>query len=528
MTKKNFKATNKSRGSKSDSRPIKHDMRIGQKVENHIPGHNDWTWYAPSEQIAKDLASIPFNLITGTIWDSTVKQVKQSTGASMKTTAPTVMAINYALYAGGEVTSATDSINMAAKQLYTAIRKSNSGAKVYEATDVMMYVLAMREVYALYFQIKRILGVVNAYSFLNRAMPEGILHALGLTDEAITDLRSNLASYRGRLNLIAASINSFAIPKYFKVFLRDAYLSSYIFADSTSLAGQLYAFKLSWTRRWDGTAASSGSALVADPITSISSINALMDKLQGHIDALFYDTDINTMAGDVVKAFPESDLYKLGETPEDYVVVPGYDEDVANQINNMVWLAVEDFIQDNSELDISQEDGLIDSVYKFSSEHPLATAFTTDNLIFNSHKDNPDFTDVLEWSRLYNVPLATNTDNTEFSILGGSELITNVEIIHLSVNDGTYRKNNIYSGLTIAMDSAPSESTLLQMINTPVFDWHPYIYVYATVGGKVLQMGYMGDLKRCTFIKPQTLQRIHNAAVYALFNTDRPFTMTKS
>lgn len=225
-----------------------------------IPKRNDWGWYAASEQIAKDIASIPFNYMGGTNFP-----IKAKAGAArlapttLQRAIPSIMSIGYINSIGAAGSGVNNGINMAATQLYTFIRHANSGARNYEAADVMMYILAMRDIYSAYFEAKRIIGCAGLYNYYNHNYPDLLLKSMGCDP---VDLRQNLAQYRGQLNLIAKKINSFAVPKYFKAFDRSAYIASMLFADSSSIRSQLYQFVRLGSYTWSGKTSTKGTELV--------------------------------------------------------------------------------------------------------------------------------------------------------------------------------------------------------------------------------------------------------------------------
>lgn len=511
------------------SKTRQYDDKVTKKEAKKTSNKNDkvWRndphWYAPSEQIAKDLASIPFNVIQGTNWDFPYDTDLGSNDNNLVGT-PNVMVIDYTLYNGlAGINSETDGINMAAKQLYTTIRKSNSGAKVYEAPDLMMYILAMREIYALYFYIKRIIGIVNTYTFMNRVFPDGILRSMNWNESDIDEARSNIASYRGRLNILASKINSFAVPKYFKVFMRDAFTASYVFSDAPTLTGQFYIMNLKGTRRWSSTDSVQGSSLVWEP-TERSMID-LLDQLDTSLNALFYDTDVNTMAGDIVKAFGTDGLYHVEECPLDYSCVPVYDEDVLNQIQNMAWIPIRDLIQDNSELDVTQQSQNIKSGFKVNLESYRGGnyAATHSKYMINSHKDDPSYMDILEWTRMMNVILDYADD--ESYVVGGAELYLDVRLFQQC---GDYWvEDNIQQDLDVDTNSSEQSTfinkigNLRSVIRLGAFDWHPFIYLFnlgADEGpGEYGLVSFYGDVKKSTLVSSDTVKRIHDAAIYALF-----------
>lgn len=507
--------------------------------KNGVPWKNDWRYYALSEQIAKDFGSLPYNRIPGVparvtaavaSGDSTDPGV---TGSGLSS-AQSVMVLHYAPTAGTAISllQKTSGINMAATQLYTYIRHVNSGATNYEPADVMMYVLGMADIYSTYLQCRRALGIVQSYSIENRNLPDTLLRALNV-DSA--DLRANIAQYRGRLNVLQKKIDAFAVPKYFKAFERAAYISSLIFADSDSIRGQFYVFRKSVYYIWSTTSSEQGTELVAKdmPVYSTSAVlptfASYLDILSEQIDAMYLDTDANTMSGDILKAFKESELYSLMPTDEAYQVFPVFDEDILAQIENsycalnglhkssasLFTFSIADAFTGSS-ANIQQTSGVI--AYKPAFARSSSAAFQDWNIkskYFNSHKDNPDFKDNLEWSRLITT--------MEESITGGNIIntITGCGLELLLYYSTYYYNGQSYSisAFTNLINDANVTATV--SIRIMQFDWHPILYsVAGTVAGSELSITSFevgADLKKYTVVEDATIEAIHDAANAAAY-----------
>lgn len=495
------------------------DQKPPKEEGKSEPKKNDWRFYAINEQIAKDLGSIPYSNIPGVPHELAFDN--GSVVSEFKSTFPGAIAILYDT-AIGNATDATNGINMAAKQLYTKIRKMNSGAKNYEAADVMMYVLAMREIYAEYFECQRAIGLAQNYHFVNRNMPEVILTAAGINSQP---LFNNIASLRGTLNVIATKINSFAMPNYFKAFMRDAVLSSQFFYDSSSRRSQCYIFRKRGYYTWSSTSSTTGSSLqytlhTANGGAKISLVTRL-NSLNNMIDALFNDTDVNTIAGDILKAFGDAKMFSVKLTGEDYIVDGVYDEDILAQIENMKTVKSCLYQQpgistiDEITFSITQKNGLISNAYNLS---PQAHMVISRRFLFNSHKDVPDYRDTWEWSRNMTVLRYVEADTIE--IFCGLEMFWTMWYF-TRFEGGTISGNELLiTGLSNAGASSPSLANVCRLAQ---FDWHPeveYITVDtypATATTKVTEEFEGMDIKVYTYIDAVTLTNLHSNAVYAAF-----------
>lgn len=522
------------------------DIRFDSKPKmDDVPRKNNWQFYAASEQIAKDIASIPFNYLNGTPFR--LKSAEKGTAFEKESALPSVLTVDYSDSIG--ITSGgTSAINMAAVQLYTKIRQKNSGAKNYEAADVMMYVLAMRSIYSHYFQIRKILGIVNLYDYYNHNMPDTLIRSMGIDP---VDLRGHISNYRGSLNLLARKINSFAVPKYFKVFMRSAFINSYIFGDSDSVRGQFYMFKNVVYYKWEGFTSATGTMLKAykSAIYKLAragqevSIQTLFDELSSMIDAIFLDEDALTMSGDILKAFEGAELYKVVDTPDGFTTEILFDEDVLAQIENSV-AALPSGIGDSAfdtenkridilNLDITQSNQLITygptiNTTQWGNAH-LCDIMT--NFVFNSHKDNPDYKDCLEWSRLM-CPSRINFNDGSAQVIAapGLELVLGYTVWTIDNNRHVVgyhlgywspiisnKENDVYGTGTNGSYDGAIAYTLLE-----AFDWRPFVYYRraSRAGVSAIELGALGDYKIATLLEEPVVKKINDAAIYGAFYTE--------
>lgn len=506
---------------------------------NNIPPRNDWEYYAATEEIAKSIANVPFNVMAGlpykldaSMRTPTMSAIQQITSHEASGAVGTVRYIPSI----GVTSSRTDSINMAAVQLYTYVRHANSGAKNYEAPDLMMEILAVKDIMTEIFECKRIIGITSYYNYYNHNLPDALLQALHIN---ASDLRANLAQYRGRLNLLIEKFNSFAIPSYFKAFLRSAYISNLVFSDSDSIKGQMFLFYKDGYYTWSPKTSTTGTSLVYTRHTTYGNLDTLKDRLdiiEGQLDAMYLDEDAITMSGDILKAFRDSDLYKLTQIPEDYRVEPKFDEDILAQIENLVlFRAAGSSVIAGSETgtlsaDITQSNQLIiwQPTY-IEKAGSMSNGFVGDvkTRLFNSHKDNPDYRDTLEWSRLmctfttdWNHP-ETGDDTWKVTLTSaGLEVCIAFDLFsYLYTPDSSAAL--VATGFSQVLFATNSSSVTYQKVASIVrlmqYDWHPFIYLLALAGTTPKAVEFGGDIKNATIMAEDTITNINKSAVYAAF-----------
>lgn len=516
-----------------------------------VVSKNDYATYALSEQIAKDIASIPYNAIPGL--NQTFKLFArvggaQEYGVEIDWDSSHFMRLDYVR---GPVTrgrnSVNSGINYAGLQTYTFIRHKNSGAKNYEPADVTIYIKAMEEVYSLVAEARRAIAFANFYEFNTRVLPKQVI--TGLLGLDFDDIVANVAQYRGRLNKLIVQVNQFAMPSNFDVFKRVAFVASNVFMDSDSFRGQYYAYVMKAYRVFDPTSSETGGSLQARAftITPQRKLSVILDAIQECIDALISDTDIGTISGDILHAYEQSHLYVLQQVLETDVLVPIFDEDALAQIENMTTLQIygspstAGFTSPSSAftaaelqtLTITQENGLI--TWKPIITYSAGTnVIALDQYVFNSHKDNPDYKDNLEWTRLMNTGSFTSTTDLALAS-SGLEIIVGAFIadVQVAAEGGQleYKYDTYFRQAVVVATSGTTYALTFADVEMENFDWHPIQYLVKGTSSPfaITDLRVRGDLKKYTVIEVGTISNINesaNAAAY--FGKDLGYGKTPS
>jgi hypothetical protein len=275
------------------------------------------------------------------------------------------------------------------------------------------------------------------------------------------------------------------------------------------------------------------------------------------LNAVLTDQDFNTMSGDMLRTYGESNLFRLAPIVEDYVLSPVYSEEVLSQIHNATVLGIpspeftprttgytqadwNSNITKNNSWKIGNTTGANPSPYIYGlldmGEFYGPTAggddqirggrfllLTTDQVL-NSHYDVVSPADVMEMTRLklagYTVPNAsTPTWRRVMVSYGGSEFIANARVYYA---DFTY---DATSGRAIPefkfenFMTVMSKTEFADSARFLIFKDHPIVTLVdkiKTVHTDMTNMtilGFIGDLDNYTLVSPETLRRIHETAL---------------
>lgn len=299
----------------------------GEYSGSKCPG-NDFAWYNKNPQLLTSAGSIIFSKRYGDLYTSyrytgtskmTVESGNRSVGG--------VIRARFTEFISAQGSDA-DPINIAAKNLYTWLRHKNSGAKVYQQSDLIQVLLSSGSVKVAIEFAKKIIRCVASYSPVNRFTMRGVVP---YNAAEFTNITQNLANYTARLNLIIAKATSIVIPKDIPVFARWKWLAANVWRDDELSKCSYYSFDPEnlWHYDW-----------VNHKCTMVSIVKPtfkdLLDAIELEIDNLLSYDDYGTISGDILKAYDESGLdvttgMNLGE-----VLEAAHDPDAIRQFKNMV------------------------------------------------------------------------------------------------------------------------------------------------------------------------------------------------
>lgn len=541
----------KSAGSKASK--FSKSTRIGLEDDSTYGGgtkfpnpkvSNDPNWYFKDKNILDSVASFSFNNALGrrlplSKFFTRNGDLELST-AETASTASGVMGITVGLTAGVADT-AQDPLNLAAVNVYSYVRYKNSGAANYDAPDFMLYLIAMDSIYACWNWLKRVYGIASTYSQLNRYEPKGMF---AIENIDFDDIISNLADFRGWLNVKANEISAYCVPATMTYNVRHSWLFSNVFADSESGKAQLYMYVPDFFFKYDEMSSPNGGKLVpvacprsaAYKGTAPAKLSDLKAILNGMLEALNYSEDIGIMSGDVLKAYESSGLFQLSTFEADYRVEPAYSKEVLTQIENLTIATFSS--NDIASFEISQDPNT-----NYLKCQPVTTYpgnIESEAKMLNFHWNNPTPEDVVVATRLASV-LGPNTATTGVSkrvISCGSEITTGVNICtwaegndvdeaetgngQLQLITTTVKYSIPYIGLEsmVASDVRGLASYFDMIAKLSQFDWAPYVPIgYQKVkGSEGLVYGLLWDYDVYTQVTPDNLAAINQMALLTEFN----------
>lgn len=460
---------------------------------------NDPAWYTMNGQLAKDVGSLFFSesLVPGTLKVGNKNVI--TPGVMVAEVLPTY----------GVANSSSSALNVAAGSIYSYIRHENSGHANYDSPDLMLYLMAMDNIYMAWINYVRAYGVARAYNYQNRYYPNRILDSMGFKSK---DVLRNMSAMRANINALSRKMCSLAVPAIMPLFKRHLWLFKNVFLDRQIGKAQSMFLRPAGFYKYNETQGPGkldfiyyGSDYDGTDVTDSYSVDSYYDLVNDMIDKVWQSEDCRIMSGDILKAYGANNLITMAEIGEDFTIIPTYDETFTMQFHNAEALGcgLKFYPSIAQSADVSRiQAGVVAKITnpKFDNQH-----------LINIGHDKVSVEDVFESTRfMFSCSIAETANNdgtTDVTITNcGSEVITNYVIPYEVAGSNHAFKIGTY---------VPDMSDLDKVALLTAFDWHPRVYV-----GNGLMIG---DLDNYTIEGMDTLNRINDVAVMSEFNI--PYTL---
>jgi len=426
----------RSRGNQS-TRSKAYDSGVTDGVDN------DPSWWFGAGQIAMDATSISTFNAAG------AKHVSCEYDTDYYSPAG-VARFDYIPYYG-TIDSSVHPLNMAAKLMYDTINSKNSRNPSYDPSDLMIYVLAVANAWALHSFVLRIVGMFNTFSATNRYWWRSVVESMGIAPIA-TD--NDIVKWRNLANNMALRLNMLAVPQNIAYFQRAIFMNQGVYMDEPTSKSSMYYFcpaaflQYKYDNR-EGHEQIGMLQMVETPwhdssITTPITPAVIETYFNNMVVNLFNDSDINTMSADIIKAFGAENCFRLPQVDSSYTVTMGYSPEVNLQLHNSrICTPGSDFITDPYQVRQNMNyNGIETNQRTLHKEGDPGTALmATDikagrGIPLDFPVDNPDNAMVMEATRLtwYAVGVPTGDGLTGYEIQACTELLIGDEFFEFETD----------------------------------------------------------------------------------------------
>lgn len=461
---------------------------------------NDPMWYASNPDILRDAASYPFSQALGT----TVERGNTFPEFTVDNNAiPGICRIDLKPSLGLSITR-DSAVNVAATAMYTYVRHANSGHSNYDSPDLMIYCVAMAQIYAFINWCQRLYGLATLYAQKNRYLPRHLITTMGVNPDSITN---NLASFRYWINVMVSKASSLAVPATMSYFSRTAFLYANIYSESDSIKDQVYYFHPeSWLKFTFNSGSEGGGYLASTKLTATGTDGLTLAEIQRFgeelIGSILSDEDMNIMSGDILKAYGVDHIIKLTALPEMYTTIPIYDPLVLSQIHNATVMEVEDF-----NIQQSTDKSYIESIpfISWSDDNIFARAKICNlclNKLLTVDVLDPGPAEVVEGTRLMVTGDSSASTNAGYYVFTGTEIPTACRFYTL--NSKNILQEVMYNG---ALVHNAAISNLVK-----AFKYAPTIFMYSAPGDD-RPVGFCESIDNYTVLNFTDITKLHDVCL---------------
>nr|AVX53818.1 putative capsid [Marmot picobirnavirus] len=505
----------KSRNYRQNTRPQEDVNSAKGRVDKvGVNKFNDVSWYARNPQLLRDAGSLSFNNPLGAQlrFNDVIPANSTFQAVSGMDVIPGVMRISFRPVPGVSRDNSSP-VNIAARNIYSFVRHANSGHTNYDSPDLMLYLLAMDNLYMMFNLGKRAYGLARYYSQYNRYVPDELIVAAGF-DPA--DLRRNLANLRYGLNVIAAKLNAFAVPNSMTLFTRHSWMVSNVYKDADEPKAQLYLWTPSEYFVYNETGSPRGGYLQITT-NQLWKVEEYLESLNVAVAAVVESEDLNIMSGDILKAYGTGKLWTLGPIGEEYAIEPVYNVEVLNQMHNTTmfyragtqpWTTRDNIRQDpDTGAILCGEQQLTPFVSNAAGAHQgfpiminMPRGDVTPDMVMVATRNTTQL----------RISDAADVETVNIDSMG-SEMITGFTIYTKELDSSTANTYTVlpFNSIVVIPTSGSSQVTMAELVQISNFDWHPILYL--TTGDTFV--GYLGDISNNTLIDANTLEKLHSTAL---------------
>lgn len=292
-------------------------------------------WYAQDEAAIRNMASFPWNAITG----STIRGTSADSIPGLITFRfyPTIGSTAGLPDAGENVMGSY--VTRAAQAYFNYVTQGFTGGVNFEAVDLLFTALAANSLIAAIDELKRVYTLLDYYLQYNKYYAKRIVEALGFE---YNDLVINKANLRTRINIFINQVNkTIAVPKGFFIGDRWEFLASALFSDMDNPEyGTIYAYTHAGYLLYDATTSNQGTCLRWYSGTKSGVVGYTVNdyfSLLNTLLAALNDDDVREMFGALRRVYTNEQLKQVAQM-EEGIPAPILRNDVVDaMVHNANW-----------------------------------------------------------------------------------------------------------------------------------------------------------------------------------------------
>lgn len=561
---KNYPKRGKGRGKPQNAKSNFRDSEEPRSTRDasQPQGDNDVSWYTRYPNLVIAAASLPYPYRPGMSIDlGSVQPTFGSTSQtaySIKQTIPGVMSLAWAPTVG-KSKAAIDPASLLGMEIYAKVRQAYSGTLRADAPDYVIYIMALDSVYSYIAWLKRLYRVLTAWTPENYALPEALLHGMGLMDTDITQLRQHRMQLWEMINQLVLESRKFTCPGSLDIINRHYWMNDNVYVDDPTLNSQMYIFNQAYYLEYylddyagDGTQVG-GLRAMSMPWLRTTTDESIRSKTiqvsdlysvgHGMLESLAGWDDSYTINGYLQRAYGDTPLFVVDELPMSVPFSPVFSTEVLSQIENSrtvlmgdqlgVTMPSFDIYQNPKTNAIISNPSITLTDVAIASVDPMGTLRLSDAPCFlSSRSANPNPLENVVMTRLH---AASHVDitgtNAKATIKVTYDVGTEIPLVWTLVG---YGKESDYSDPATRSMLANLQSDAYRQLASTInldrfvsivgkvsqFDWHPYMIVAGSSSADSdNNAAIFGDIHNVTVVNKDILSNIHQKCLFSEFNS---------
>lgn len=523
-------ATNRSDKKQNDKKSCRKGKPAARSTGNNTEkntaeyashAYNDMSWYTRNPVLLESACRVPFAYPTGKHIPMGMVYSNEA-GEAVKTTPEVatagVMAITYVPSVGNTDDGLSAPINIAAREMYSRVRKAYSGTLVCDAPDLMLYMLSLDGIFSYIAYLKRLYRLLDVYSGSNKYVVRGLMEAMGFSADALDDLRRNKMNLWGMINTFISDANKWSCPAQFDILNRHYWMNDNIYIDRVSSKAQMYIFVPQGFYHFGLDDDSKGQVTVEFPDAYTYEGLVKFGKLL--LNTLSNSEDAYTINGYLARAFEGTPNFRVAELgindKQEFV----YSEEVLNQIHNLNVAAV---LNDACTVTQNGVTGALSAQYtgtmSYATDHNLIVGSNLRAL--DSVMEVPDAVNVVVGSRLHSVVIASPdvpNKTVKYRVNGGTEIVVSLVIYRFSNKDEKPMDMAATNQSYVLANLDKNYARLVSWISQ--FDWAPILMSgwWDQVSKMAVNWNILGDVTNLTSVDDDAMENLHRMCIYSEFN----------
>lgn len=483
---------------------------------------NDVVWYAQTPELLQLAANIPFSQATGTKFSLSLynDEVGAESIIDSDLSIPGIMTLAV-IPCPSDASSPNSPLNIAATSVYSFVRHANSGTPQYDAPDLMLYCIAMSQVYSYINYLQRVYGCMNLYANMNRYLPRALVQAQNVDFDSVLQ---NLPNFKYGIDALIHKAASLACPASMTYFQRCAFMFSGLYSEGETVKDQLYMYIPQGFMQYQEVKEETGGSLSYVAFRTSGGVKYTYQELLKYgnelLDPIISSQDMNIMSGDILKAYGSEGILKLALVPDNYMIMPTTDLTVLEQFQNSGFTRTSPNVCKIVQSQKGRAGHLI-STCQFPYQALLAALVNGDKVL-TTILTNPGPGDVIERTRLMLAGESSNeSGNAYIQLRMATELPC--YLLYTTIKpDGTITTAAIDSYTVISSSTTQAELQTALNVHCILenFKFHPAVYYFtqSSTGSTLMNMAL--DFDNYAIVNYRDLVRMNEAALLSMFNVN--------